>query len=69
MYRVRSKSLEEQKNPRLEGNEFYYSLTERKHGIVIFLTLRLTAASAKPEFRFLLTLIVRNAMHLGDGDI
>ena len=65
MYRVRSKSLEEQKNPRLEGNEFYYSLTERKHGIVI----RLTAASAKPEFRFLLTLIVRNAMHLGDGDI
>ena len=32
------------------GSEFYFSLTERKHGSVIFLTLRLTAASTKPMF-------------------
>ena len=62
MYRVSSKSLEEQKHPILEGCEFY-SLTERKHGIVIFLTLRLTAASTKPDFCFLLTLIVKNTVH------
>ena len=54
--------------PDWRGCEFY-SLTERKHGIVIFLTLRLTAASTKPDFCFLLTLIVKNAVHLGDGDI
>ena len=67
MYRVSSKSLEEQNHPRLEGVRI--SLTERKQRIVIFLTLRLTAASTKPDFCFLLTLIVKNTVHLGDGDI
>ena len=50
MYRVSSKSLEEQKHPRLEEGEFYFSLTERNHGTVICLTLRLTAPSTKLIF-------------------
>ena len=69
MYQVSSKSLEEQKHPRLEGVRILLSLTERNHEIVIFLTLRLAAASTKPDFCFLLTLIVKNTVHLGDGDI
>ena len=70
MYRVCSKSLEEQNHSRLGGGGggVNYSLTQRKHGIVIFLALRLTEASTKPDFCFLLTLIVENAVHL-DGDI
>ena len=68
MYRLSTKSLEEQKHPRLKGCEFYYSLTERKHGIVIFLTMRLTAASTKPDFCFLQTLIAKNTVHLDDDD-
>ena len=51
------------------GGGVNYSLTQRKHGIVIFLALRLTEASTKPDFCFLLTLIVKNAVHLDDGDI
>ena len=50
MYQLSSKSLEEQKHPRLKGCELYYSLTERKHGIVIFLTLRLTGSQHKTRF-------------------
>ena len=68
MYRVSSKSLEEQKHPRLKGGEFYFSLTERKHGTVIFLTLR-HCIQHKTYFCFLLTLIVKNTLHLVDGNI
>ena len=58
MYRLRSKSPGEQEHPRLEGWEFKNSLTERKHGTVIFLTLRQwTKASTKPDFCFLLSLM------------
>ena len=43
------------------GWEFENFLTERKHGTVIFLTLRqCTAASTKPDFCFLLSLNVKN---------
>ena len=58
MYRLSCKSPGEQKHPRLEGWEFKNSLTEKKHGTVIFLTLRQwTAASTKPDFCFLLSLM------------
>ena len=67
MYRVSSKSLEEENHPTLEGVRI--SLTERKHRIVIFMTLWPAAASIKPDFCFLLKLIVKNKVHLGDGDI
>ena len=67
MYRVSSKSLEEENHPTLEGVRI--SLTERKHRIVIFMTLWPAAGSIKPDFCFLLTLIVKNTVHLGDGDI
>ena len=63
-----SKSLEEQKHPRLKGGEFYFSLTERKHGTVIFLTLR-HCIQHKTYFCFLLTLNVKSTLHLDDGNI
>ena len=61
-----SKSLEEQEDWR--GGGFYFSLTERKHGTVIFLTLR-QCIQHKTYFCFLLTLIVKNTLHLADGNI
>ena len=45
--------------------EFNNSLTERKHGAVIFLTLRqCTTASTKPGFCFLLSLNVKNTVQV-----
>ena len=54
------------KNIREGGGWGLNPSTERKHGPVIFLP-RLTAASTKPDFCFLLTLNVKNTMHLGPG--
>ena len=65
MYRLSCKSLGEQEHPRLKGVRIKNSLTERKHGTVIFLTLRqCTAASTKPDFSFLLSLNVKNTVQV-----
>ena len=70
MYRLGSNSLGKQERRRLEEVRIRNSLTERKHGTVIFLTLRqYTAASTKPEFCFLLSLNVKNTVLLCNGDI
>ena len=56
--------------PDWRGWELNNSLTERKHGTVIFLSLRLIASSTKPDFfSSLLTLNDKNTVHLGDGHV
>ena len=58
MYRLSCTSPGEQEHPWLAGWEFKNSLSEKKHGTVIFLTLRqCTTASTKPDFCFLLSLM------------
>ena len=70
MYRVSSKSLKEQKHPRLERVRILLFFNRKKSWNHDFQdSFRLTAASTKPDFCFFLTLIVKNTVHLGDGDI
>ena len=63
MYRVSSKSLEDQKHLRLDGVRILLFFNGKKRWSMIFMTLRLTTASTKPDFCFL-SLNVKNTVQV-----
>ena len=69
MYRVSSKSLEEQTFQTGGVRILLFFIKQKGNMGSWFSTLRMTVDSTKADFCYFLTLIVKNTVHLDDGDI